>query len=217
MGTVAASQPERSSITTYQRMSAFQRFADAGPPCAPRHHHGAGIRKPSQMRKTLKERKVSASPPKADAPASRPVQRTGVINSRAILGELHHRYARVQVVGTHSPELPRKQRSTVRRGRALGSASPYSHNVGFGMSARRNRLNVVTAKLMVLFDPTGANVMAATMRALFSTRDTASAQGSSDVPLRRYTNWRMKNIAAASSACSDPLLLERQVRPFGDV
>jgi len=24
------------------------RFADAGPPCAPRHHHGAGIRKPSQ-------------------------------------------------------------------------------------------------------------------------------------------------------------------------
>jgi Integrase core domain len=30
-----------------------------------------------------------------DAPASRPVQRTGVISSRAILGGLHHRYARV--------------------------------------------------------------------------------------------------------------------------
>src|SRR6202022_1045285 len=29
-----------------------------------------------------------------DAPASRPVQRTGVISSRAILGGLHHHYAR---------------------------------------------------------------------------------------------------------------------------
>jgi hypothetical protein len=28
-----------------------------------------------------------------DAPVSRPVQRTGVISSRAILGGLHHRYA----------------------------------------------------------------------------------------------------------------------------
>jgi hypothetical protein len=30
-----------------------------------------------------------------DAPASRPVQRAGVITSRAILGGLYHRYARV--------------------------------------------------------------------------------------------------------------------------
>ena len=30
-----------------------------------------------------------------DAPVSRPVQRTGVISSRAILGRLHHRYVRV--------------------------------------------------------------------------------------------------------------------------
>jgi hypothetical protein len=30
-----------------------------------------------------------------DVPISRPVQRTGVISSRAILGGLHHRYARV--------------------------------------------------------------------------------------------------------------------------
>ena len=30
-----------------------------------------------------------------DAPVSRPVQRTGVISSRAILGGLHHCYARV--------------------------------------------------------------------------------------------------------------------------
>jgi transposase InsO family protein len=29
-----------------------------------------------------------------DAPVSRPVQRTGVISSRAILGGLHHHYAR---------------------------------------------------------------------------------------------------------------------------
>jgi len=33
--------------------------------------------------------------PNKDAPVSRPVQRTGVIRSRAILGGLHHRYARV--------------------------------------------------------------------------------------------------------------------------
>jgi hypothetical protein len=32
---------------------------------------------------------------KKDAPISRPVQRTGVINSHAILGGLHHHYARV--------------------------------------------------------------------------------------------------------------------------
>jgi len=31
-----------------------------------------------------------------DAPVSRPVQRTGVISSRAILGGLHHHYARVR-------------------------------------------------------------------------------------------------------------------------
>ena len=30
-----------------------------------------------------------------DTPISRPVQRTGVINSRVILGGLHHHYARV--------------------------------------------------------------------------------------------------------------------------
>ena len=30
-----------------------------------------------------------------DAPVSRPVQRADVISSRAILGGLHHRYARV--------------------------------------------------------------------------------------------------------------------------
>jgi transposase InsO family protein len=30
-----------------------------------------------------------------DAPVSRPVQRAGVISSRAVLGGLHHRYARV--------------------------------------------------------------------------------------------------------------------------
>jgi hypothetical protein len=30
-----------------------------------------------------------------DAPVSRPVQRAGVISSHAILGGLHHRYARV--------------------------------------------------------------------------------------------------------------------------
>jgi hypothetical protein len=30
-----------------------------------------------------------------DAPVSRPVQQTGVISSRAILGGLHHHYVRI--------------------------------------------------------------------------------------------------------------------------
>src|SRR3979411_2294563 len=42
-----------------------------------------------------------------DAPVSRPVQRTGIISSHAILGGLHHHYARVQVFGTHR-DLDRK-------------------------------------------------------------------------------------------------------------
>jgi transposase InsO family protein len=37
-----------------------------------------------------------------DAPVARSVQRTGVIRSRAILGGLHHQYARAQVFGTHT-------------------------------------------------------------------------------------------------------------------
>jgi hypothetical protein len=36
-----------------------------------------------------------------DAPVSRPVQRTDVISSRAILGGLHYHYARASVFGTH--------------------------------------------------------------------------------------------------------------------
>jgi transposase InsO family protein len=37
-----------------------------------------------------------------DAPVSRPVQLTGTISSRPILGGLHHHYVRVQVFGTHN-------------------------------------------------------------------------------------------------------------------
>jgi transposase InsO family protein len=36
-----------------------------------------------------------------DAPISRPIQRTGSIMSHALLGGLHHHYARVRVFGTH--------------------------------------------------------------------------------------------------------------------
>jgi hypothetical protein len=36
-----------------------------------------------------------------DAPVSRPVQRTGVVRSLAILGGLHHHYRRAEVFGTH--------------------------------------------------------------------------------------------------------------------
>jgi hypothetical protein len=37
-----------------------------------------------------------------DAPVSRPVQRTGVVRSLAILGGLHHHYTRAEVFGTHN-------------------------------------------------------------------------------------------------------------------
>ena len=40
-----------------------------------------------------------------DAPVFRPVQRTGVVRSRAILGGLHHHYAQAQVFGKHSDWL----------------------------------------------------------------------------------------------------------------
>jgi hypothetical protein len=58
-----------------------------------------------------------------DAPVSRPVQRTGVVSSRAILGGLHHRYARVYVVGTPNGRKPeigqtnRKRSVLLRSGR----------------------------------------------------------------------------------------------------
>src|SRR6195256_4042578 len=38
-----------------------------------------------------------------DAPVSRQVQRSGVINSRAILGGLHRQYVRIWILGTHTP------------------------------------------------------------------------------------------------------------------
>src|SRR5712675_931509 len=50
-----------------------------------------------------------------DAPVSRPVQRTGVISSRAILGGLHHHYARVQVFGTHKEGSSHEYRPLVLR------------------------------------------------------------------------------------------------------
>ena len=37
-----------------------------------------------------------------DAPVSRPVQRTGIISSRPILGGLHHQHVRVWVFGTRT-------------------------------------------------------------------------------------------------------------------
>ena len=40
-----------------------------------------------------------------DAPVSRPVQRTGVISSRAILGGLHHRYARQRALRVRRQDL----------------------------------------------------------------------------------------------------------------
>jgi hypothetical protein len=42
-----------------------------------------------------------------DAPVSRPVQRTGIIRSHAILGGLHRHYVRVSVFGAHSPMAAR--------------------------------------------------------------------------------------------------------------
>jgi len=40
-----------------------------------------------------------------DTPIWRPLQRTGVITSNPILGGLHHSYARVSVVATHTSDL----------------------------------------------------------------------------------------------------------------
>ena len=41
-----------------------------------------------------------------DVPTSRTVQPTGLISSRAILGGLHHDYARVKVLGTDRTAAP---------------------------------------------------------------------------------------------------------------
>src|SRR6204780_3847485 len=41
-----------------------------------------------------------------DTPVSRPAQRIGSIKSQAILGGLHHHYARAKVLGKHSPPRP---------------------------------------------------------------------------------------------------------------
>jgi hypothetical protein len=57
-------------------------FRGTAPP-----YDDVGICRPAQMQIMV----VTAK----DAPVSRPVQRNGVISSRAILGGLHHRYARV--------------------------------------------------------------------------------------------------------------------------
>jgi hypothetical protein len=40
-----------------------------------------------------------------DAPVSRPVQQTGIISSRPILGGLHHHYVRGLVFGTHGAKM----------------------------------------------------------------------------------------------------------------
>jgi len=42
-----------------------------------------------------------------DAPVSRQIQRIGSIKSHAILGGLHHHYARAKVFGTHRILVPR--------------------------------------------------------------------------------------------------------------
>jgi hypothetical protein len=52
-------------------------------------------RRRGRVRLTNNDRWLLIHRENKDAPVSRPVQRTGVISSRAILGGLHHRYARV--------------------------------------------------------------------------------------------------------------------------
>ena len=54
-----------------------------------------------------------------DAPVSRPVQRTGVVRSRAILGGLHHHYARAYF-GTHRSIVPGSPDEPVRLVGPLG-------------------------------------------------------------------------------------------------
>ena len=76
-------------------------------PSRPPHEYGPGIRPKDATDKEARTRSRGRSVVvlyncvrthrslNKDAPVSRPVQRTGVISSRAILGGLHHRYARV--------------------------------------------------------------------------------------------------------------------------
>jgi hypothetical protein len=53
-----------------------------------------------------------------DAPVSRPVQRTGIISSHAILGGLQHQYVRVWVFGTHNIRpVTKVRRRVAKRGR----------------------------------------------------------------------------------------------------
>jgi hypothetical protein len=66
-----------------------------------------------------------------DAPVSRPVQRTGIIKSRAILGGRHHHYIRVQVFGTHSQPNYTSRRMKVESSRAPPSARSPSVKPGF--------------------------------------------------------------------------------------
>jgi hypothetical protein len=64
--------------------------------CGPHHCLWRGAPAPdSAIVCLLLQRDQNSPVMDKDAPISRPVQRTGVINSRAILGGLHHQYARV--------------------------------------------------------------------------------------------------------------------------
>ena len=56
-----------------------------------------------------------------DAPFSRPIQRTGIISSRPILGGLHHHYVRVEVIGIHSSGRSVGAGTTSRAGRQTPS------------------------------------------------------------------------------------------------
>ncbi|MFH0301574.1 hypothetical protein AAFX91_31030 [Bradyrhizobium sp. 31Argb] len=51
-----------------------------------------------------------------DAPVFRPVQQTGVISSRAILGGLHHHYARARRHRRRSSKRPRVDAGSLPRG-----------------------------------------------------------------------------------------------------
>jgi transposase InsO family protein len=66
-----------------------------------------------------------------DAPVSRPVQRSGFINSHAILGGLHHHYARVLFFGTHSGTV-RPSRLTDRS--IANIVKAYAERAGFDAS-----------------------------------------------------------------------------------
>src|SRR3979409_607895 len=103
--------------------------------CGPHHYLGRGASAPnSEILPDYYNSVRTHRSLKKDAPVSRPVQRTGVISSRAILGGLHHRYA----LGTHNVSNLLKQRTGSRKSASLTILEPACRGESIYSPHRRN-------------------------------------------------------------------------------